>query len=196
MANYSYIGYAPGVITVNFSGPDTVTLDSGYDPATDRRIFDVTDADGGNILPWWNPTPDTGTVFNGDRYNDENGDDATQTGVVTNLDGSVTYDSGAIYLEESYALAKPGGGTINMYRVEVEGNLVGYITSEPLVPGTTYSMTVSKVTPGNAPDTTDPSALVDVPCFTAGTLIETPDGAKAIEDLARGDLVLTLDHGP
>lgn len=34
------------------------------------------------------------------------------------------------------------------------------------------------------------------PCFTAGTLIDTPDGAVAIEQLNPGDLVQTLDHGP
>jgi len=198
MANYSYIGYAPGVITVNTVGPDTVTLSAGFDPDTDRRIFDVTDAADGNLLsrPGDPTLPDTGTVFNGDYNFNENGDDLTQTGVVTNLDGSVTYDSGAIYLEESYALSKPGGGTIDVFRVEVEGNLVGYITSEPLVPGTAYSFTRSNVTPSNAPDTTDPTSIVDVPCFTAGTLIETPTGPKAIEDLVEGDLVLTLDHGP
>ncbi len=198
MANYSYIGYAPGVISVNFSGfnSGTITLNAAYDPNTDRRIFDVTDAAGGSILPSWNPTPDTGTVFNGDRYNNEFGDDLTQSGVVTNLDGSVTFDSGAIYLEESYALTDPGGGTIDVFRVEVEGNLVGYITSEPLVAGTSYSFIRSNVTPSNAPDTTDPGAIVDVPCFVTGTLISTPAGSKPIEDLSEGDLVLTADRGP
>lgn len=195
MANYSYIGYAPGVISLSYTGfnSGTITLSSGYDPNTDRRVFDVTDAAGGTLV---NGDPDNGTDFDGDRYNNEIGDDLTQTGVVTSLDGSTTFDSGAIYLEESYALTKPGGGTIDVFRVEVEGNLVGYITSEPLVPGTAYFFIRSNVTPSNAPDTTDPTAIVDVPCFTAGTLIETPSGAKAIEDLAEGDLVLTLDHGP
>ncbi|WP_246175358.1 Hint domain-containing protein [Paracoccus limosus] len=32
-------------------------------------------------------------------------------------------------------------------------------------------------------------------CFARGTLIQTPDGPRAIEDLHPGDLVLTLDHG-
>lgn len=32
-------------------------------------------------------------------------------------------------------------------------------------------------------------------CFTHGTLIETPDGPRLIEDLAPGDLVTTLDNG-
>lgn len=33
-------------------------------------------------------------------------------------------------------------------------------------------------------------------CFTAGTRIQTPRGAVAIETLRPGDVVLTLDHGP
>lgn len=34
------------------------------------------------------------------------------------------------------------------------------------------------------------------PCFVAGTVIDTPDGGKLVQDLQVGDLVLTLDHGP
>ncbi|SDX26571.1 Hint domain-containing protein [Ruegeria halocynthiae] len=195
MANYSYIGYAPGVISVSFTGfsTGTITLSGSYDPDTDRRVFDVEDAAGGTLV---NGDPDNGTDFNGDRFNNEVGDDLTQNGVVTNLDGSVTFDSGAIYLEESYSLTNPSGGTIDVFRVEVEGNLVGYITSEPLTPGTAYSFVRSNVTPDNAPDTTDPGAIVDVPCFAAGTMIATPEGDKPIETLAKGDLVLTADLGP
>ncbi|WP_253285928.1 MULTISPECIES: Hint domain-containing protein [unclassified Ruegeria] len=194
MANYSYIGYDPGVISVNFTGfsTGTITLSGTYDAATDRRGFDVTDTAGGTLV---NGDPDNGTDFNGDRFNNEFGDDLTQSGVVTNLDGSVTIDSGAIYLEESYSLAKPGGGTIDVFRVEVEGNLVGYITSEPLVPGTNYSFVRSNVTPTNAPDTSDPTAIVDVPCFAAGTQITTQDGPVSIENLRVGDLVVTADNG-
>jgi len=35
-----------------------------------------------------------------------------------------------------------------------------------------------------------------MPCFVAGTRIETPDGPKDVETLRAGDLVLTLDDGP
>jgi hypothetical protein len=35
-----------------------------------------------------------------------------------------------------------------------------------------------------------------VPCFTLGTLIETPSGPVPVERLRAGDLVVTLDHGP
>mgnify|MGYP000903402355 CR=1 FL=1 len=34
-----------------------------------------------------------------------------------------------------------------------------------------------------------------IPCFTAGTLIETPEGPRAVETLLPGDPVLTRDHG-
>lgn len=34
-----------------------------------------------------------------------------------------------------------------------------------------------------------------IPCFVAGTLIETPNGLRRVEDLAVGDLVRTRDHG-
>nr|WP_111300401.1 Hint domain-containing protein [Paracoccus saliphilus] len=34
-----------------------------------------------------------------------------------------------------------------------------------------------------------------VPCFARGTMILTPDGCVAVQDLRRGDLVLTLDAG-
>lgn len=35
-----------------------------------------------------------------------------------------------------------------------------------------------------------------IPCFVAGTRIDTPDGPRAVEGLKAGDLVLTRDHGP
>ncbi|MCO4847173.1 MAG: Hint domain-containing protein [Yoonia sp.] len=35
-----------------------------------------------------------------------------------------------------------------------------------------------------------------IPCYAPGTLINTPDGPRAVETLAPGDLVLTVDHGP
>jgi len=41
-------------------------------------------------------------------------------------------------------------------------------------------------------DTTGPGVI----CFAAGTRLATPDGERAVEDLAIGDLVTTIDAGP
>jgi hypothetical protein len=38
--------------------------------------------------------------------------------------------------------------------------------------------------------------VVQVPCFVASTLIDTPKGAVAVEDLRAGHMVTTLDAGP
>mgnify|MGYP000025002934 CR=1 FL=1 len=35
-----------------------------------------------------------------------------------------------------------------------------------------------------------------VVCYAPGTMIDTPDGPRAVETLKPGDLVMTLDHGP
>jgi len=43
--------------------------------------------------------------------------------------------------------------------------------------------------------TTTPNQYLDVTCFLRGTMIDTPDGPRAIEDLQIGDLVMTRDHG-
>lgn len=35
-----------------------------------------------------------------------------------------------------------------------------------------------------------------IPCYAPGTLIDTPEGPRAVESLRPGDLVDTVDHGP
>jgi hypothetical protein len=66
--------------------------------------------------------------------------------------------------------------------------------------GTTLTIIVSASSgPGNG---NNASLLVSVaidgdavPCFTIGTLIDTPDGPKAVESFKPGDRVLTMDNG-
>ncbi|CAM3179266.1 Hint domain-containing protein [Paracoccus nototheniae] len=36
----------------------------------------------------------------------------------------------------------------------------------------------------------------DIVCFARGTLVDTPEGPRAIEDLQAGDMILTKDNGP
>lgn len=187
MPSYTIIGYSPDALV--FSG-GTVSLDPGYDHTTDRRSFEINDDSGGVTAGgFFGERLDQGLRFDGDRYVDETGDDSTQTGSVESIDGSTTFDSGNMYLEEAYALDKPGGGgTINVYRVEVDGNFVGYVTSEPLQPGTNYTFSTSNVEPFNAPEYSD---FGDIPCFVEGTVITSIDGETPIEYLRVGDAVLS-----
>jgi hypothetical protein len=46
---------------------------------------------------------------------------------------------------------------------------------------------------GSGPLVTSGTFDLNTPCFVAGTMIATPDGERAVETLAAGDLVLTAD---
>lgn len=63
------------------------------------------------------------------------------------------------------------------------------ITATTLTPTVTYQGGVGHFDPFR------PGKLTP-PCFTRGTMIRTPDGDRLVETLARGDLVVTADHGP
>lgn len=65
-------------------------------------------------------------------------------------------------------------------------------TSTP-VPGAPANMTIQFDNEGNV--TYGPATPGRAACFTAGTMIATPAGAVAVEELQTGDLVLTKDHG-
>jgi hypothetical protein len=45
-------------------------------------------------------------------------------------------------------------------------------------------------------DTNPYDRYADPPCFTLGTLIDTPNGPRPVEELQPGDMVLTRDNGP
>jgi len=103
--------------------------------------------------------------------------------------------SGRIYDEEYYEVAKPGGGSIWIERVEIGGQLVGYMVSEEMTPGTAYSETTRRDV--NDPDNTEEpySSWTSLPCYAAGTLIETEFGQTPIEDIRPATRVRTHDAG-
>ncbi|QFT74689.1 Hint domain-containing protein [Ruegeria sp. THAF33] len=85
--------------------------------------------------------------------------------------GNVTYTGTTFYLADGSRAFTPTDG-----QVLQPGTLVS----------TTFVNTSGPLNVGN----------LGPPCFTAGTMIATPEGERAVEGLKAGDLVITVDHGP
>lgn len=92
-----------------------------------------------------------------------------------------------------------------------DGNVVQFISFDSTVSpnsGPAAGMTSTQLGgtgQGESLETTDGGASYNVntapskgtiPCFLAGTMLSTPDGPRAVENLNPGDQVLTSDHGP
>lgn len=98
---------------------------------------------------------------------------------------------------------------VTFYVLSVGGVNVGLVGTEPLQPGVQYTIiratdqeTATTLRSYGTAGTISPDlpgqnvlAWEAVFCFTHGTLVDTPDGARLIEDLSPGDLVTTLDNG-
>ncbi|KUJ73593.1 Hint domain-containing protein [Ruegeria profundi] len=113
-----------------------------------------------------------------DRFNNDtvNGQDVTRSWpgdtVTINVSGmgNVTYTGTTFYLADGTRVFTPTDGQV-------------------LQPGTFVSS--SFVTSQGPLDVGE----LGPPCFTPGTLIETPSGLRLVEDLKPGDPVLTADNG-
>jgi len=98
------------------------------------------------------------------------------------------------YPNDTVTIDLPGGGQMTFTGTTfylADGRQVFTPTDgQVLVQGTFASATaVTTQGPLDIPD-------LGPPCFVTGTLITTPFGRAAIEDLAVGDMVETVDHGP
>ena len=166
------IGYSADALIFDF-GAGTVRLRPDYDHYQHRVNMDFTDDD---------------ATLDGDNSNEEIGDDANQTAVITRMDGSAVA-SGRAYDEQYHSL--DSGQDIEV--IEIAGVVVGYLVVGTISPGVTYS--IDDTTDTDSDDTLGYSSYSDVACFGPGTLIATSDGEIPVEWLAPGDRVLTRDHG-
>ena len=193
MPSYSFMSYAVGALRYD-SNTGQMSLAPDYAHQDDRVRIDIDD---------WN----TGRYLDGDADSDESGDDRSQDARVHDTDGTLLAE-GRIYAEEVYVIEAPDGHRIEITRVEIGGKPVGFMTTEPLEPGVGYDyLGTYNVHEGRADDPytqayegrsdtrQEYSEFRDVPCFGTGTRIATPDGPRAVEGLAPGDLVETRDHG-
>lgn len=133
-----------------------------------------------------------GTIFDGDDISNETANDPTQT-----------FDDEIIYWDFTVSVTD-GTNTYQIglfdYDINGDGNSIGVDSEDGFflafidgsVPPLNTTLTIIDII-DNGPDIDIDTV---VPCFVAGTRIETPDGHRAVETLAVGDAVTTLDHGP
>jgi hypothetical protein len=149
--------------------------------------------------PPWNlqlnagASPQQLTANDGDGvFNEISSADQTLIDPIT-IDG-VTYPVGSRVLL-NYVITTDSG--FQGFSITIGSNNSGnntttaFITTEPLVPGQLYTFT-SEGNIGNS--TAYPHT--EFACFVAGSMVATPEGDTAIEDLNVGDLVETMDDGP
>lgn len=133
-----------------------------------------------------------GTIIDGDNLSNENPNDPTQTYFDNAIfwdytiqvnDGTNTYQIGIV----DYDINGSGGSG----GVDAEdGFFIAFVGGS--VPPLNTTLTFGPILDNG------PSVDVDtlVPCFVAGTMIDTIDGPRPVETLCVGDQVLTLDNGP
>ena len=186
MATHTFFGYAPDALTFD-PGTGNVTLKPEFNASQDRVRFEITDDD---------------NFADGDAASDEIGDDADQTANIFNADGSMA-EAGQIYVEEVRIFEDADGNPFSVTVFEIDGDVVGYLPSEPLVPGENYTF-LQTAEPGAKPggqlnqttrnnyETYENNSVV---CFGPGTMIITDKGEMPVEWLDTSDLVLTRDNG-
>ena len=140
---------------------------------------------------------------------DINDDDAffedgyVETGGAQTLAQAVTID-GTLYpagstVENEFSLINSSGQEI--YVVRINGVNVGFTYGSGDEPTLGETFTAAQGLDGDPADnaggaSSSSELYAGVVCFAAGTLIETPNGPRAVDALQLGDLVSTLDHGP
>lgn len=186
MADYTFFGYAAAAVPFD-TQTGSFTLDANYDWRDDRFRMELSDDD---------------AYFDGDVSNNEIGEDSNQTATIYDGAGNIVA-SGKVYVEQYAEIQNASGDWLYLDRIEINGQHIGYMSSTPMTPGVAYSYSYGEEVDDNyftGSSTVDNretyNNYFNVPCFGAGTLIQTPHGDIPIEWLEVGEEVVTRDHGP
>ncbi|MDA7460602.1 Hint domain-containing protein [Planktomarina temperata] len=94
----------------------------------------------------------------------------------------------------SWTVTGSDGTSFKVWRMLAPTQVEGYLLfTQDLTDGVTYSLSNFSI---GDPMPYAQIAQQTTPCFTAGTWIDTPAGARRVETLCVGDLVRTRHHGP
>lgn len=169
------------VAPVNAGVPNTIKIgvadvsDTGYD--TNLLIA------GGSAQASLVAADDSVTVgLNGTKTLDVLANDSTTGGTmtITHINGTAVSVGSMITLTSGQTVTLNADGTLTVVGDnDVETAYFNYTVSNGLGQTDTGIVQINQM-----------------PCFVAGTMIDTPDGPVAVEDIVAGDLVLTRDDGP
>ncbi|WP_052175044.1 Hint domain-containing protein [Paracoccus sanguinis] len=192
------VGGAGNDTIVAGTGADSIRGGAGADTIQAGAGADRVDAGAGNDaidLGAGDSATDTLVIRNNggtDTVTGFAGPVTSPTGVVTSedkLDVSGMVDRDGNPVDVADFLGARATGTITPLR-DAGGTVIGSVLTFP--DGTAVQL--RGVLPSQLDSWQELNAL-GIPCFAAGTMIETADGPRAVETLAEGDLVRTLDHG-
>ncbi|MDM7932786.1 Hint domain-containing protein [Tabrizicola sp.] len=203
MATYrlGFLGF--GQISVQALSGQTGTLTSadavmGLGPAGTRLRMKKAPADLTSLVIEEEDTAETGVLSGEPRRTVGTGSRFGTPGERVDLAWRATLRTNTVPASEAEVLG-----------LRVGGHVVGLVTSAALDPGVQYSVLRSAPLDRTVPlrrfaaiemarqDTATPDQRPWEPifCLTFGTMIDTPDGPRLVEQLAPGDLVSTLDNG-
>jgi Ca2+-binding RTX toxin-like protein len=167
------------------SGADSIDAGGGHDTlnggtgddvltgGTGNDTFVYTPGDGLDTITDFN-TGATGTLFDGDTTNNDF------------IDLSAYYDR----IFELWADQADDGILNQSNSIDTQGNPSDYSDNTQFAPG--EGLVFTGATPDISTFTFENTGVV---CFTSGTLIRTPKGPRPIEQLQKGDLIVTRDNG-
>jgi Hint domain len=181
-ASWIIVSGAPGNMN-GWTGSDIEWgLESLYRPggSTTNRVIEM-DGNGGSAITVIQQSFTVGGAVNGVLSFDM----ALRANVATNVGEGFRVD-----------ILDSDGNVIQSQIYTPTANLWQTVTlSVPFDEAGTYTVRFTELGPNNSY-----GAIIDnvsmLICFTVGTLIDTPDGPRPVEDLRPGDLVLTADDGP
>lgn len=119
-------------------------------------------------------------------------DDSGASQTLTFDGGSGTVSSYEFFYNDTVTIAG-GSETIKTFQLTIDGVTRSFVMNDTggTIPGAGVGVPFTLDVYGNY----TPIDYNDLPCFTRGTLIQTENGYKAVENLKAGDLIHTADHG-
>ncbi|MGJ5620168.1 Hint domain-containing protein [Sulfitobacter sp. MF3-043] len=201
--NDSIEGGAGGGNLEGGAGNDTVTGGSGNEDIYGGTGDDSLSGGGGD--DWFSAGSGADTVEGGagDDDIDLQGDTDRDLVVFSDGDGNDTIygfdlnDSGDGTTVDQFdlsGLTNAGGSPVNYYDAVITDTIGDGSGDAILSFPNGETITLVGIQPSQV-DSQQQFFAMGISCFTAGTMIRTPTGEIAIEDLRPGDMVTTLEHG-